>query len=66
MLRINKGAKSLKLAVLKGCFSKGLTSKKEKLILLIILKRIFIKIIKVRISKGVNSNSEVAFKQIKW
>jgi hypothetical protein len=65
VLRINKGAKSLKLIVLKGCFSKGLTSKKEKLILLIILKRIFIKIIKVKISKGVNSNSEVAFRRIK-
>ena len=65
MLRISKGAKSLKLTVLKGCFSKGLTSKKEKLILLIILKRIFIKIIKVKINKRVDSNSEVAFRQIK-
>ena len=56
----------MKLKVLKGCFFKGLTSEREKLILLIILKRIFIKIIKVRINKGVNSDSEVAFRQIRW
>ena len=65
MLRINKGAKSLKLEVLKGYFFKGLISKREKLILLIILKRIFIKIIKVGINKGFNSNSKVAFRRIK-
>jgi hypothetical protein len=59
-------ADSLKLIVLKGCFFKGLISKREKLILLIILRRIFVEIIKVRINKGVNSNSEVAFRRIKW
>ena len=40
-------------------------NKREKLILLIILKRIFVEIIKVRINKEVNNNSEVAFKRIK-
>jgi hypothetical protein len=53
------------LKVLKGCFSKGLISKREKLILLIILKRIFVEIIKVGINKGVDSDSEVAFRRIR-
>jgi hypothetical protein len=39
--------------------------KREKLILLIILKRIFVEIIEVRVSEGVNSDSEVAFRRIK-
>ena len=55
----------MKLIVLKGCFSKGLIGKREKLILLIILKRIFVEIINVEISEGVDSNSEVVFRRIK-
>jgi hypothetical protein len=64
-LEITAEAKSLKLIVLKDCFFKGPINKRKKLILLIILKRIFVEIIKVKINKRINSNSEVAFKRIK-
>jgi hypothetical protein len=56
----------LKSEVSKGCFSEGLTGEREKLILLIILKRIFVEIVEVGIGEGVDSDSEVAFGRIGW